>query len=195
MSDIPTLVLLRHGETDWNRQARLQGQRDIPLNDLGRAQAARNGRALSRAITDIAGYDFVASPMSRARETMEIARTAMGLSPTAYIRDDRLMELTFGDWEGLTLDEVRKRDGEAAARRDADKWRHNPPGGESYQQLAARVAPWLSALRRPTVVVAHGGIARVLRIRLLGEDPLVAVAAPIAQDKVFLWRDGRAEYI
>ncbi len=195
MSDIPTLVLLRHGETDWNRQARLQGQRDIPLNDLGRAQAARNGRALSRAITDIAGYDFVASPMSRARETMEIARTAMGLSPTAYIRDDRLMELTFGDWEGLTLDEVRKRDGEAAARRDADKWRHNPPGGESYQQLAARVAPWLSALRRPTVVVAHGGIARVLRIRLLGEDPLVAVAAPITQDKVFLWRDGRAEYI
>ena len=195
MTDIPTLVFLRHGETDWNRAERLQGQRDIPLNELGRAQAARNGRALASAIPEIAGYDFVASPMSRARETMEIARRAMGLPPEGYGHDDRLVEITFGDWEGLTLDEVRERHGEAAASREADKWGFMPPGGESYRQLEARVAPWLSALQRPTVVVAHGGIGRILRIRLMGEEPLVAVTARIAQDQVYLWRDGRAEYL
>lgn len=195
MSDIPTLVFIRHGETDWNREYRLQGQRDIPLNDLGRAQAFRNGEELVRSIPEVAGFDFIASPLSRTRETMEIARTAMGLPPDGYGRDDRLMEIAYGDWEGSTLDELREHHGEAAASREADKWGFSPPGGESYRQLEARVAPVLSELRRPTVVVAHGGIGRILRIRLIGEDPVIAVTAQIAQDQVFVWRDGGAEFI
>src|SRR5438270_5545218 len=102
MADPPVLIFIRHGETDWNVEGRLQGQRDIPLNDNGRAQARRNGTAIKTAMPEAAGFDFLASPLSRSRETMEIVRAAMGLPPRHYATDDRLKELTFGDWEGLT---------------------------------------------------------------------------------------------
>jgi len=187
---VPTIVFMRHGETDWNVEGRLQGQRDVPVNDRGRAQARRNGEVIAAAIPDVATFDFVASPLSRARETMEMARAAMGLDPNAYRTDERLRELTFGDWESFTLDELRIRRPEEAAARDHDKWRFTPPGGESYADLAGRIAPWLEGLTRPTVAVAHGGIGRVLRIALAGVDPAEAVNTDIPHGKVFLWKDG-----
>jgi broad specificity phosphatase PhoE len=187
---VPTLVFTRHGETDWNVEGRLQGQRDVPVNDKGRAQARRNGEVIAAAIPDVASFDFVASPLSRARETMEIARAAMGLDPVAYRTDERLRELTFGDWESLTLDEIRARSPAEAAARDHDKWRFAPPGGESYAGLAKRIAPWLEGLTRPTLAVAHGGIGRVLQIALAGVDPIKAVNTDIRHDRVFIWKDG-----
>ena len=86
---LPTLIFVRHGETNWNVEGRLQGQRDIPLNDKGRGQAKRNGETILSRVPGIAAYDFVASPLIRSRETMEIARLAMGLDPSAYRLDDR----------------------------------------------------------------------------------------------------------
>ena len=91
---LPLIIFLRHGETDWNREGRLQGQRDVPLNATGRAQAKRNGEAIIRAFPDIADFDSVASPLGRTRETMEIARIAMGLEPGGYRTDNRLLEIT-----------------------------------------------------------------------------------------------------
>ena len=79
-----TLYFIRHGETDWNAVQRYQGQTDIPLNDKGRAQAARNGRTLiSRLGPAAATLDYVASPLSRASETMAIVRREMGLAPAS----------------------------------------------------------------------------------------------------------------
>ena len=77
-----TLYFVRHGETDWNAERRYQGQTDIPLNDRGRAQSRRNGEALRAFLPHIAGADFVASPLGRARETMEILRDTLGLDPS-----------------------------------------------------------------------------------------------------------------
>ncbi len=105
MGNLPVLVFIRHGETDWNVEGRLQGRRDIPLNDTGRWQARRNGTAIMAAMPEAGGFDFVASPLSRSRETMEILRAAMGLPPQGYATDDRLKELTFGAWEGFTGEE------------------------------------------------------------------------------------------
>lgn len=195
MTEQTTLVFLRHGETDWNRENRLQGQQDVPLNALGREQARRNGEEVARAFPDIAGFDFVASPLLRCRETMEIAREAMGLPREGYRLDARLKEITFGDWEGTSNDEIRERFPDAFAARDADKWRFTPPGGESYEALAKRVNPVLDEITRPTLMVAHGGVGRVLRIRLLGEEPLVAVNTDIVHDRVFVWRAGTAEHL
>ena len=77
-----SLYLVRHGQTDWNAEARFQGQMDIDLNDLGREQARQNGIKLGRLLgSEISRFDFVASPMSRTRETMEVARAAVGLDP------------------------------------------------------------------------------------------------------------------
>lgn len=184
------LLFIRHGETDWNAEGRLQGQRDIPLNDKGRAQARRNGIAIAGEVEEIAKYDFVASPLGRARETMEIIRASLGLDPDVYRLDERLMEISYGEWEGFTGDELKDRSPGLIAEREADKWAFLPPKGESYQRLAERVDLWANTLERPTLTVAHGGVGRVLRIRLLGLEPHEVMSGPFRQDRAFHWLDG-----
>lgn len=103
------VYVIRHGQTDWNAIRRLQGQKDIPLNDFGREQAVGNGKVLAQILGASAEeFDYVASPLGRTRETMELMRGAMGLDPLAYRTDDRLVEVSFGDWEGQTLPELKK---------------------------------------------------------------------------------------
>src|SRR5258708_6934343 len=108
------LYYVRHGLTDWNIAGRLQGHRDIPLNQAGRAQAAQCGQILrdllAREARPAARLDYVSSPLSRARETMEIMRATLALVPTGYGIEPRLTEISFGDWEGLTYAEVMQRD-------------------------------------------------------------------------------------
>ena len=156
------IYIVRHGETDWNAEGRLQGQKDIALNERGRAQATRNGLALQEMIPDPSVYDFVASPLSRTRETMERLRAAMGLDPSGYRTDERLLELSFGDWEGYTLEEVHDFAPDRLVEREEQKWSFIPPGAdaESYEILSWRVAAWLKSLDRPTICVAHGGVIR-----------------------------------
>ncbi len=189
-----TLVHIRHGETDYNAEARLQGGLDIPLNDHGRSQAARNGRALAAMLAasgrDASEWDWVASPLGRARETMEIVRRTAGLDPAGYRVEPILSEITFGTWEGFTLDEMRARDPEAIARRKRDKWGFQPPGGESYAMLSERVARFLEPLSRDTIAVAHGGVLRVLQGRLLGLEPQTVPMMDVPQDRIWIF-DGR----
>src|SRR5208282_3126418 len=112
------IIFVRHGETPYNAENRLQGQRDVPLNARGREEARAVGRTLRARIgpeidrLEAAGA-FVASPLLRARETMELVRAAMDLPPKRYRLDAALLELTFGEWEGLTWAEVRARDAAA----------------------------------------------------------------------------------
>src|ERR1700681_3259005 len=138
------LYYVRHGLTDWNSAGRLQGHRDIPLNQTGRAQGVHCGQILrdlfARGACSPSEYDYVSSPLSRARETMEIMRATLGIAPTGYGIDPRLTEISFGEWEGLTYAEVMMRDPDIVAKREADKWQFVPPGGENYRQLALRVA-------------------------------------------------------
>jgi probable phosphoglycerate mutase len=155
-----TIYFIRHGETDWNAEARLQGQRDVPLNDRGRVQAEAAAAQLAALVPDPVALHYVASPLGRTRETMERLRAALGLDAAAYQVDDRLKELTFGGWEGLTWKEVRARDPRGAAARERDKWGFVPPGGESYADLLQRIAPVFDAMVSDTVVVSHGGVAR-----------------------------------
>jgi probable phosphoglycerate mutase len=192
---VPTLVFVRHGETDWNVEGRLQGQRDIPLNQNGRGQAKRNGDVIRDKIPEAAGFDFISSPLSRTRETMEILRAAMGLDPKAYEVDARLLEITFGELEGLTYQDIERASPGWSRARHADKWNYLPPGGESYHMLSVRIVGWVETLERPAVVVAHGGVGRVLRANLLGLDKLATVSEDFPQDRVFLWREGTGEWV
>lgn len=193
----PLSYFARHGQTAWNAEARLQGQADTDLNDHGRAQAAAYGRTLKRLIGDGAGFDFVASPMRRTRETMEILRREMGLDPAAYRTDARLIEVNFGDWQGHTLAELDAARAGTTAERDKDKWNFLPPGkgAESYSGLAARVAPFVDELARPTVCVTHGGVIRSL-FHLIGKVPGPDVATmQVTQDHVLELRDGRLVWL
>jgi len=181
------IYVIRHGQTDWNAESRLQGQKDIPLNDTGRQQATGNGVALGAILgADAEQFDFVASPLGRTRETMERLRQAMGLDPILYRTDDRLKEVSFGDWEGFTLPELKRSVPERIAERRKVKWDFIPPGedAESYEILSWRIAAWLKDVNRPTVCVSHGGVIRAL-FKLFGEmDEDEAASAAIPQDRL-----------
>lgn len=166
----PLIYFVRHGETDWNAKGRLQGQRDIALNARGRTQATRCGAMLRRLLAQSGrtpeGFDYVSSPLMRARTTMELMREALGLAPCGYAVDRRLIEMSFGDWEGWTAAEVRTREPQALAAREADRWRFAPPRGESYAQLAVRIGAWTAQLTRDTIVAGHGEAGRALLVDL-----------------------------
>ena len=195
---LPHLFIVRHGQTDWNAEARLQGQEEIPLNALGRTQAARNGRHLAELLGDTASsYRFLASPMLRTRETMRIIRTELGLDADAYETDARLIELHFGDWQGSTLAEVGAQDPRAVEAREAAKWTYVPPGdsAESYDLLAQRAQPVFEALNRPTVLVAHGGIVRSFLKLYASMPPVEAAHMIIPQDRILEVRDGAVAWV
>ncbi|MGE3229396.1 MAG: histidine phosphatase family protein [Hyphomicrobium sp.] len=186
MPDTPTIYFIRHGETDWNRDRRYQGQRDIPLNDTGRAQAHRNGAALSAFLPAIADADFVASPLGRTRETMEIIRAALGLAHDGYTVEPKLVELSYGLWEGTLQDDLARTDPEGVAARRTDTYRWRPSGGESYADLFARVSGWASGVARDCVIVSHGGVSRCLRAHVLGLDPELIPELESPQDRVLI---------
>ena len=123
----------------------------------------------------------MSSPLGRARETMELMRSAMGLDPSAYRTDARLMEMSFGRWEGFTYAELQAREAEALAARERDKWGFVLPGGESYAQLEKRVQVWYEAIGRASVVSAHGGVCRALMALLKVVQPSEASMGDIGQ--------------
>lgn len=180
------IIFVRHGETDWNRELRLQGQQDIPLNALGRRQAARNGRAVAGILAD-GGWARISSPLLRTVETMRIILDAAGHPGREFKTDAEIRELSYGAWEGLTLPELQARNPAGMAARERDKWTYVPPGGESYAMLAQRVAGWLETLQCPSLVVAHGGILRVLLYLLAGQPAHDAPHLAAPQDRVILF--------
>ena len=193
----PLFYFIRHGETDWNAEGRLQGQRDTPLNKVGLGQAVRCGdilrELLARDGRDPHRFDYVASPLGRARKTMELVRTELALDPAGYRTDVRLVELSFGRWEGFTFAELKAREPDtlALAAREHDKWAFVPPGGESYADLLVRVAAWCATVVRDTVVVAHGGVARTLIVHFGIEPPAAAPVHSIGQGVVYRFAPGR----
>ncbi len=194
----PVLYYLRHGLTDWNVAGRLQGRHDIPLNAQGRAQAvqcaailrdlfAREGRAPK-------DYDYVSSPLARASETMDLLRAALDLDAGGYTREPRLAEIAFGEWEGLTYQDVLERENNMVQKREGNKWRFRPPGGETYEEVAQRVGAWHATLTRDTVIVAHGGTARALIAHLGIVAPEEATHYSIDQGVAYVFADGNVTH-
>ena len=190
----PTIYYMRHGETDWNVEGRLQGGIDTPLNQLGLSQAAHAGRVLAdlfaRQGLDASSLAFVASPLQRARVTMDIVRGELKLPPGGYALDDRLREIGYGHWEGSTLAQARVSHPELYASRERDKWSALPPGGESYASVQLRIRDWYDSLKTDTVAVAHGGTARALMVGLGIETPARASDLYIEQGVVYVFGDG-----
>ena len=181
------IYVVRHGQTDWNAERRLQGQKDIPLNAIGRAQAWQNGIDLAEILkVEAIPFDFVASPLARTRATMEIAREAMGLPSKDYRTDERLVEVSFGDWEGFTIKELKATVRDRVTERNLNKWDFIPPGddAESYEIMSWRVASWLSSVDKPTVCVTHGGVIRSLFRTIAGLPKNEAAEGEIPQDRI-----------
>jgi broad specificity phosphatase PhoE len=191
---MPTIYYIRHGETDWNVAGRLQGGIDTPLNDRGLTQAAHAGGILAdlftrhgRSASDLA---FVASPLQRARHTMDLVRSALELPPGDYAIDDRLREIGYGHWEGSTLAQMQAADPTLFAARQLDKWTVPPPDGETYASVQIRMRDWYDQLKVDTVTVAHGGTARALMVALGIETPASAADLTIEQGTVYVFGHG-----
>jgi broad specificity phosphatase PhoE len=190
----PLIFYIRHGETEWNRDGRLQGQQDSRLTGRGRDQASSCGRLLrdllQRDARNPDDLDYVASPLGRARASMELIRIALGLAPERYRTDDRLMELAFGRWERQVYVDLRTHDPELLAARERDKWNFRPPGGESYADLMERLRAWQAEVTRDSVVVAHGGVARALMALNGIAPPDKACELDVDQGVIYLFAGG-----
>jgi len=177
-----TLYLVRHGQTEWNAEQRMQGWLDSSLTDLGVRHAHAHAELLAREAVE----RLVVSPLGRARETADIINARLNL-PTRV--DPRLKERSYGDWEGLTLDEIEKRWPGASAARRRDPFNYRPPGGESLPDLVMRVAPLLDEVRgdgaERIAIVSHGMTGRALLAHVLELAPKVANTARQPNDVVY----------
>lgn len=162
------LIMVRHGETLYNAQRRFTGQSDVPLNMLGKRQAAALGEYLATEHLDV----IVTSDLERTRVTAEEIARYHGLP----IQEDiDLRELAFGEWEGYTYDEVLARDAKLVAQWRSDPATYAPPGGETVSQLRDRCARalrnWQTQYPEASVLwVTHGGLIGVLLCHVLGID-------------------------
>jgi len=187
------IYLLRHGQTPYNAERRMQGHIDTPLTELGRRQAAAMGALLRTLIPDPAGWRIVSSPLSRARQTAQAVSDALGLPVET---DPRLMEITVGAWEGRLLDEVAAEHPEVFAGRE---WFFHGPGGETFEQMADRLGSWLAELppepERRVIAVSHGVAGRILRGLYAGLNRHDTMWQDVPQDAVYRLAGGGLERI
>ncbi|WP_244399801.1 MULTISPECIES: histidine phosphatase family protein [unclassified Agrobacterium] len=190
---LPTIYLLRHGETLWNSLGRFQGQLDSPLTPRGVEQADQVARLLRDALKkDNQLFQMQISPLGRVRQTVERVQAKL---PLPYIEDDRLVEVTTGSWDGLTRFEI---DNEFPGHLDgstAFDWYFRAPDGESFDDACKRATSWILDVRHPTIAISHGLFGRILRGVFLGLLKQEMLELPVPQDGFYRLDDGRCELI
>lgn len=197
MKDWPPIFFARHGETSWNLEKRYQGSLDIPLNATGRGQADACGPLLAGLLAgndiDPSEIDWFSSPLSRASETMERIRAAFDVSLPEVRFDERLREVSFGIMEGKLHSELADDVGVLAGKRKAGYWNYRPPEGESYQDVADRLLSFGEELRTTSIIIAHGGVLRVMRHLLEGTPREEVVNWPPPQGAIAHFVNGRMQ--
>lgn len=190
------LFILRHGETLWNRDRRFQGRLDSPLTENGRDQARRYGAALRRALGG-RPPTLVSSPLGRAVETMRLACAAAGWDAQACRLDPDLQEISLGQFDGLTRDEIPDF-ADLVARHEAfGSFFFHCPGGETWDEVALRIDRAFGRIdpAADTVVFLHGVTGKMLRGRALGLDRAATLALDHPQDAFYRLAAGAAERI
>jgi len=159
------ILLIRHGETEWNRESIFRGRADIPLSARGREQA----RLLAAALSSRCVGAVYASPLSRARETAAPLAQARGVE---VVPDPRLMDMSFGEWEGKAVDEVRRRWPSLYRAWLAEPQAFRPPGGESLEEVLGRALPAMAEMAErhegAAALVSHRVVCKVLLCAALG---------------------------
>ncbi len=186
----PVLVLMRHGESLWNREGRLTGRVDVPLTDAGRREAAAAARNWPDLRFDVA----YCSPLARARETAALFLEGLGCVGVPLIPEALLLEKHYGIIQGLNKERVKERYGAEIYHLWHRSWEIGPPGGESLREVAERVYPFFHQvvaedlrLGKNVLLVAHGNLIRTLIKLVEGLSPaaIEEVAVATASPRVY----------
>lgn len=177
------IYLVRHGETEWNKEGRLQGQKDSCLTSRGREQAHHLGRTLAARLRH-RQLSMRVSPLGRARETAAIL--GQYLSAPQPLFEPRLQEMTLGGWEGLTRDEVNARWNGVIGGDSNAEWWFLAPGGETYENFRERVRSWLAEQKGTIIAVSHGITTRMIRGEYLGLSRRERLTLPVPHGVI--WR-------
>lgn len=187
------IILVRHGETFWNRERRIQGHTESDLTPLG----VRQAQAMAGLVDDLVrregseGWRLVASPIGRAQRTADAIARATGLTIET---DARLAEICCGEWEGQLWADVATRQPDNV---DRSEWFFRAPGGERFEDVHARAAGWLGDLppepERRVIAVSHGVWGRVLRGAYAGLDRPNTLRQDVPQDAVFRLQGGQID--
>ncbi|MGO9454579.1 MAG: histidine phosphatase family protein [Candidatus Binataceae bacterium] len=191
------IYLTLHGETEWNRERRFQGQLDSPLTEHGVHQAQLMGATLRDVLGDSTGYTVVSSPLGRARRTAEIICEVLGIDSRQIETDARLAEINLGSWAGMTRNEVEARWRGALDDAGRYEWYFRSPDGETLDDITTRVRQWLSdtAARDRVIAVSHGVTSRILRGLYGGIEQPQALMLEVSRDVVFRLHDGSIDRI
>jgi probable phosphoglycerate mutase len=163
MSHYPELYILRHGETEWNAQGRMQGALNSPLTPTGKKQAMRQAEILAG--VDLGGFDVLCSPQGRAFETAAIALARQ----VSHLRtDERLREIGVGDWAGQLRNTLAPDEDFVDGPDGALELYERAPNGEGFAALEHRCGAFLASLSRPSILITHGITSRMLRAILTG---------------------------
>ena len=192
-----TICLFRHGETEWNTEGRYQGHMNSPLTSRGIIQARENARIFRQHSSSLPPFTVYASPLDRVKETALIMLDELGIPVDVISYDDRLMEASFGDCEGLTEAEVAQKYPEFWKTRLTDCWNARPPSGESYADLSSRVGGWYNDVKfsGTTIVICHAMTSRVMRgiyMNLFHQD---IVNLPKPHDGFFKLCNGKVSHV
>lgn len=177
----PEIYILRHGETVWNAENRMQGELNSPLTPKGEMQAARQGEILRR--QDLSGFSFISSPQGRAFQTAGIALAQLA---DTIRTDDRLREIGVGDWSGRLRDELPMPEGSDPFMAQYEI----APNGEGMARLEARCRSFLADLEGPVVLVTHGITSRMLRHLVIGKDAISQPTKHGGQGFVYQLKNG-----
>lgn len=195
----PEILLVRHGETVWNRERRFQGRRDSPLTRRGVAQMLAVGERLRGLLGDtLEAYELTASPLPRTWQSAVLVAEAAGLDPGRIRLEPLVQEISWGAWDGLTAAEIEARDPEIWRQRLADAFVSAPPeGGESRIQVLERARRWLARLPAGArvLLVSHGTFGRALRCAYLGLPHAAMLEMRAPQTAFYRLAAGREELI
>lgn len=188
--DLPELLIVRHGETVWNREGRMQGRLDSPLTAAGMAQAEAMGALLAARGVTGQSHVHLSSPQRRARATAGLIAAATGAE---IVIAEELREYSVGDWEGLTRDEIAARGEGKGPEEDWLSFYDRAPGGEGLAAAWDRAGRMLARLDRPAVLICHGITSRMLRTRALGRGLDRLGDLPGGQGVIYRLAGGRHE--
>jgi broad specificity phosphatase PhoE len=186
------ILLLRHGQTEFNREGRWQGHMDSPLTKLGVRQAQAMGRLVRELVGSEAGWRIVSSPLGRAQRTAILVGEPSGLRDVET--DPRLIEITVGAWDGRLRSEAEAQAGEEWR---SKKWDFSSPDGEPYESVVDRVGSWFDSLppepQRRIIAVSHGITGKVIRGVYAGLDRATTIYQAAPQDAVYRLQNGQID--